>query len=250
MNVALNEASDSTDQETKSGNHLDNVSGNTSYPKDGKILDLVDQNQSKEEDVDNESIKTKLEESNKLGGILFEKTGFLTKSCYPNLKPLYEKYCIHCVKTDKDLNDKDVIGVADDIMPCLAAYGIEDMTELDFIVADKDGEENNKEVARQVLLEKHAGLENLLEENVLELLIDLIYDYHRSNPDNISKKHQKENTQLSEATTIKNTSNEKEVEAIMPKESSRKSGNFLFQRYFNPILHYDIRKIEKMANLT
>ena len=230
MNVALNEASDSTGQEIKSGNHSDNISGKSSNPKGGKIMELVDQNQSKEEDVDNESIKTKLEESNKLGGILFEKTGFLTKSCYPNLKPLYERYCIHCVKTDKDLSDKDVIGVADDIMPCLAAYGIEDMTELDIIVADKDGEENNKEVARQVLLEKHAGLENLLEENVLELLIDLIYDYYRSNPDNISKKHQKENTQLSETTTIMNTSSEKEVEAIKPKESSRKSGNFLSQR--------------------
>ena len=100
--------------------------------------------------------------------MLVEKTAFLTKACYPNLKPLYEMYCIHCVKTDKNLNDKDVIDVADDIMPCLAAYGIEDMSELENIVLDEDEVENKKDVARKILLDKHAGLENLLEEDVLQ----------------------------------------------------------------------------------
>ena len=100
----------------------------------------------------------------------------MTKSCYPNLKPLFEVYCIHCVKTDKSLDDKDVVDVADEIVSCLASYGIEDMLELEKLVIEKDGNEKTTDAVMSDLLSNYTGLENLLEEPVINLLIDLIYD--------------------------------------------------------------------------
>ena len=45
------------------------------------------------------AIITQNQKAMELGRKLVEKTDFLTKSCYPNLKPLFEVYCIHfCVK--------------------------------------------------------------------------------------------------------------------------------------------------------
>ena len=90
-----------------------------------------------------------------LGRKLVEKTDFLTKSCYPNLKPLFEVYCIHCVKTDKSLDDKDVVDVADEIVSCLASYGVEDMLELEKLVIEKDGNEKTTDAAMSDLLSNY-----------------------------------------------------------------------------------------------
>ena len=65
-----------------------------------------------------------------VGKKLAEQTDFLTKHCYPHLVPLFEMYCVHCIKNGKCLEDKDVIGVADDMMPSLAAYEIDNMEVL------------------------------------------------------------------------------------------------------------------------
>ena len=191
--------------------------------KDGGIESL-DKTASKE-NIHVESITTKNEEINKLGKILVEKTAFLTKSCYPNLKPLYEMYCIHCVKTDKNLNEKEVIDVADDIMPCLAAYGIEEMSELEKIVLDGNEQELRKDVARKILLDKHAGLDNLLEEPVINLLVELIYDFHRSKSPNANRNPLPKDTSSSEISTSMNILIPKDVERMKPKEISKKTGN-------------------------
>ena len=53
----------------------------------------------------------------------------------------------------------------------------------------------------------------------------MIYDYHGSNPDNVIKHLQQENTELKETTIDMDNSGTKEEETLKPKEISRKSGN-------------------------
>ena len=64
---------------------------------------------------------------------------------------------------------KDVVDIADEIVSCLASYGVEDMLELEKLVIQKDGNEKTTDAAMSDLLSNYTGLENLLEEPLILL---------------------------------------------------------------------------------